>query len=66
MIALLKIVLEALSDLAWAVCLSFRRQGALAAEFLMLRRQLAMYVERGVKPRQLAFGDGAAAPYTLY
>lgn len=53
MIALLNIVLQVLTDLAGTVCLAVRRQGALAAEILMLRRQLAMYVERGVKPRRV-------------
>ena len=66
MIALLKIVPEALSDLAQTMCLSFRRQGSLATEISMLREQLAMCLERGVQPRQLALGHGAAAPHTLY
>jgi transposase InsO family protein len=52
-IALLNIVLQVLTDLAGTVCLAVRRQGALAAEILMLRRQLAMYIERGVKPRRV-------------
>jgi putative transposase len=52
-IALLNIVLQILTDLAGIVPLSVRRHGALAAEILMLRRQLAMYVERGVKPRRV-------------
>jgi putative transposase len=52
-IALFNIVLQVLTDLAGTVCLAVRRQGALAAEILMLRRQLAMYVERGVKPRRV-------------
>jgi hypothetical protein len=51
--ALLNIVLQVLTDLAGIVPLAVRRHGALAAEILMLRRQLAMYVERGVKPRRV-------------
>jgi len=47
-IALLNIILQVLTDLAGTVYLAVRRQGPLAAEILMLRRQLAMYVERGV------------------
>lgn len=43
MIALLNIVLQILTDLAGIVPLSVRRHGALAAEILMLRWQLAMY-----------------------
>ena len=53
MTALLNIVLQVLTDLAGIVPLAVRRHGALAAEILMLRRQLAMYVERGVKPRRV-------------
>lgn len=53
MIALFRIVLQLLTDLAGIVPLAVRRQGALAAEILMLRRQLALYVERGVKPRRI-------------
>jgi putative transposase len=52
-IALLNIFLQILTDLAGIVTLSVRQHGALAAEILMLRRQLAMYVERGVKPRRV-------------
>jgi putative transposase len=51
--ALLNIVLQVLPDLAGILPLAVRRHGALAAEILMLRRQLAMYVERGVKPRRV-------------
>ena len=53
MTALLNIVLQVLTDLAGIVPLAVRRHGALAAEILMLRRQLALYVERGVKPRRI-------------
>ncbi len=53
MFALFRIVLQLLTDLAGIVPLAVRRQGALAAEILMLRRQLALYVERGVKPRRI-------------
>jgi putative transposase len=52
-IARLNTFLQVLTDLAGIVPLAVRRQGALAAEILMLRRQLAMYVERGVKPRRV-------------
>ncbi len=51
MIALFRIVLQLVTDLAGIVPLAVRRQGALAAETPMLRRQLALYVERGVKRR---------------
>ena len=52
-VALFRIVLQVLADLAGIVSLAVRRQGALAAEILMPRRQLALYVERGVKPRRI-------------
>jgi hypothetical protein len=42
-----------LTDLAGTGCLAVRRQGTLATQILMLRRQLAMYVEPGVKPRRV-------------
>jgi len=42
-----------LTDLAAFVALAVRQRGALAAEILVLRRQLALYVERGVKPRRI-------------
>jgi putative transposase len=51
--ALFQIVLQLLIDLAGIVSLAVRRRGTLAAEILMLRRQLALYVERGVKPRRI-------------
>jgi|ERR1035438_8607917 hypothetical protein len=51
-LAQFQIVLQLLTDLAGIISLAVRRQRALAAEVLMLRRQLALYVERGVKPRE--------------
>ena len=51
--ALFQIVVQLLIDLAGIVSLVVRRHGTPAAEILMLRRQLALYVERGVKPRRL-------------
>jgi hypothetical protein len=52
-IALVQVVLQLLTDLAAFVALAVRQRGALAAEILVLRRQLALYVERGVKPRRI-------------
>jgi len=52
-IALLNIIPRVSTDLAGTMCLAVRRQSALAAEMLMLRRQLAMYVEGVVKPRRV-------------
>ena len=47
------IVLGVLSDLVSWIGLRFRQRGSLEAEVLFLRRQLALYVERGVKPRRV-------------
>ena len=41
-----------LCDLVRFVWLSMRPHGALAAEYLFLRKQLAMYQERKLKPRR--------------
>ena len=53
MFALFRIVLQLWTDLAGIVPLAVRWQGALAAEILIPRRQHALYVERGVKPRRI-------------
>lgn len=47
------IVLEVLSDLVGWIGLQFHRRRSLEAEVLFLRRQLALYVERHVKPRRV-------------
>jgi len=41
------------SDLLRWVALAFRSRRSLDAEVLFLRRQLALYMERGVKPRRI-------------
>ncbi|MGC2459898.1 MAG: hypothetical protein WA446_02820 [Steroidobacteraceae bacterium] len=46
-------LLRVLSDLISGVGLTFRQRGSLEAEVLFLRRQLALYAERRVKPRRL-------------
>ena len=53
MIALARIVLRLLADLAGLVVFSLRRRRSVAAENLFLRRQLALYQERGVRPRRI-------------
>src|SRR5271170_1193906 len=50
-IALFQIVLRLLIDLVALTALGFRQRRASAAEILVLRRQLALYAERGIKPR---------------
>ena len=52
-IAFLRIVLRLLADLVCLVGLSFRPRRSLEAENLFLRRQLALYRERGVKPKRV-------------
>jgi len=52
-IALVKIVILLIAD-AWRFAiLSLRRSRSLIAENLFLRRQLALYKERGIKPRRV-------------
>ena len=43
-------IIQLLSDLATFIWLSLRPNGALAAENCFLRKQLAMYQERKLKP----------------
>jgi hypothetical protein len=52
-IVLFQIVLRLLTDLIALTALAFRRRRAIAAEILVLRRQLALYTERGIKPRRI-------------
>lgn len=53
MIALAKVVIQLLADVLWFVVLSVYPAKSLVAENLFLRRQLALYRERGVKPRRI-------------
>ena len=55
------IVLRVVADLVGWFALAFRSRSSLQAEVLFLRRQLALYVERGVKPRRI----GAATRVSL-
>ena len=52
-LSVLSIVVRVLSDLISWCGLVFRRRSSLEAEILFLRRQLALYTERGVKPRRI-------------
>jgi putative transposase len=52
-IVLARIVLRLLADALGLVVLSFRRRRSVEAENLFLRRELALYQERGVKPRRV-------------
>jgi hypothetical protein len=51
-IALFKISCQLLADVLWFVIVALRPTRDVAAENLFLRRQLAMYVERGARPRR--------------
>ena len=53
MIALTQIVLQLLADMASLILLSFKLRRTLEAENLVLRRQLALYRERGIKSRRI-------------
>jgi hypothetical protein len=52
-IVLVRIVLRLLADLAGLVVLLLVPRRSVAAENLFLRRQLALYQERGIKPRRI-------------
>jgi hypothetical protein len=52
-IGLFQIVLRLLTDLIALIVFAFRRRRATAAEILVLRRQIALYQERGIKPRRI-------------
>jgi hypothetical protein len=52
-IALARIVVQLLADLAGLVVLLLAPRRSVAAENLFLRRQLALYLERGAKPRRV-------------
>jgi transposase InsO family protein len=53
LIRLVSVVLAGLSEIVRLFRLAFRSHGALAAENLFLRKQLAFYRERQTKPRRL-------------
>src|SRR5450631_1158222 len=52
-LALVQIVPRLLVDLLVLTALAFRQRRTTAAEILVLRRQLALYKERGIKPRRI-------------
>src|SRR5450631_820014 len=52
-IVLFQIVLRLLIDLIALTALAFRQRRSTAAEILVLRRQIALYKERGIKPRRI-------------
>ena len=52
-IAFIKFAVQLLWDALRFVVLAYRPSRVLVAENLFLRRQLALYKERGVKPRRI-------------
>ena len=52
-LTLVSIVARAISELIGWFRLCFKSRNALQAEYLFLRRQLALYAERGAKPRRI-------------
>ena len=53
MLALAGAIVGVLADILKLGALFFRAAGAIRAENLVLRRQLARYLERGIKPRRM-------------
>jgi hypothetical protein len=49
-IARFKLILRLMTDLIALRAFAFRQRRATAAEILVLRRQIALYKERGIKP----------------
>jgi len=52
MVALLRIAACLIEDVVRSVVLLFRSNASIRAENLFLHRQLAQYIERGVRPRR--------------
>jgi transposase InsO family protein len=52
-IVLFRIVLRLLIDLLALTAVAFRQRRATSAEILVLRRQIALYKERGIRPRRI-------------
>ena len=53
MVALIRIAVQLLADAACLAILLFRPTQSLQAENLFLRRQLALFKERGIQPRRI-------------
>lgn len=53
MLTLVDILLQLLTDVLRWVGLAFRSAKSIQAENLFMRRQLALFAERGIKPRRV-------------
>jgi hypothetical protein len=62
MVTLAKIAGRLIEDVFRWVVLLFRSTEAVQAENLFLRRQLALYIERGVRPRRVDAALASAWP----
>jgi len=56
MILLVRLLLRLLADVGRFAALLFKPHRAITAENLVLRRQIALFEEQGMKPRRIAFG----------
>jgi len=64
-IVLVQILLRLLAELVALGALAFKPRLAAGAEILFLRRQLALFKERGIKPRRIDPQHGSALPGCL-
>jgi len=53
MILLVRLLLRVLADVGRFTCLLFKPGQAIAAENLVLRRQIALFRERGIRPHRV-------------
>ena len=63
MIAFVQMILWLLADFLCLAALAFRPRQSLRAENLFLRRQLAMFQERGIKPRRVDVATRASLAF---
>jgi len=60
LVKLLSMFIQVAADLVAWIGLAIRPRRSLEAEILFLRRQLALYVERGERPRQIDAATGVS------
>jgi putative transposase len=59
-IVFVRVILRLLADFVGLIALSVRPRRSIEAQNLFLRRELALYKERGVKPRRVDANAGVA------
>jgi putative transposase len=57
-IAFLQIIVRLLADLVGLIALSVKPRRSIEAENLFLRRELALFKERGIRPRRVDAATG--------